>query len=64
MSANNCNDSGLTNNGSVNIVSATRKDRFISVPLRREAGAIMKLLSYCYIQVLRLNKEVECYEGI
>jgi len=52
----------LTNNGSVNVVYATRKDRFISVPLRREAGAITKLLSYYYTQVLRL-KEVKCYEG-
>lgn len=56
MSANNCNDSGFTNNGSVNVVSAARKDGFISVPLRREAGAIIKLLSYYYIQAERKSR--------
>lgn len=50
---------GVTNNGSVNVVSATGEDRLISVPPRRQAEAIIKLLSYYYTQVLRLNEEVK-----
>lgn len=53
------NGPGVTNNGSVNIVPATGKDRLISVPPRRQAEAIIKLLSYYYTQVLRLNEEVK-----
>lgn len=59
MGAKSCNDSGLTNNGSVKVDFATRKDRFISVPPRRQAEAIIKLLSYYYTEVLRLNEGVE-----
>lgn len=53
------NGPGVTSNGSVNTVPATRKDRLISVPPRRQAEAIIKLLSYYYTQVLRLNEEVK-----
>lgn len=59
MGAESSHGPGVTNNGSVNTVSATRKGRLISVPPRRQAEAIIKLLSYYYTQVLRLNEEVK-----
>lgn len=59
MGAGSSNGPGVTNNGSVKVVSATGKDRFISVPPRRQAETIIKLLSYYYTQVLRLNEEVK-----
>lgn len=56
--ADNLSGSVLAGNGSVNVFPAMRRDRFISVPLRRQAGAIIRVIKLLYAGIKAERSQV------